>query len=151
MHLEISKDLEASIQAKARAAGFRTVEEYVLDLVGHEEGSPDAPRDEWLRSFDDLVKRGIPYHVSAPARGEAGNLQALKEDIASERIDFGFLYWPDLDGLMHRVGNDSPEVPAKLQRYEEQIADLLDVAHRHYREVWKEAPRAPPGTLPRPA
>ena len=25
------------------------------------------------------------------------------------------LYWPDLDGLMHRVGNDSPEVPAKLR------------------------------------
>jgi predicted AlkP superfamily pyrophosphatase or phosphodiesterase len=85
--------------------------------------------------FDDLVKRGIPYHVSAPARGEAGNLQAMKEDIAAERIDFGFLYWPDLDGLMHRVGNDSPEVPAKLQRYEEQIADLLAVAHRHYKDV----------------
>lgn len=85
--------------------------------------------------FDDLAKRGIPYHVSVPARGESGNLQALKDDIAKENIDFAFLYWPDLDGLMHRVGNDSPEVPAKLQRYEEQIADLLDVAHRHYQEV----------------
>ena len=57
MHLEIPKDVEASIHAKARAAGFRTVEEYVLDLVGHEEASPDAPRELWLRNFDALVER----------------------------------------------------------------------------------------------
>jgi hypothetical protein len=85
--------------------------------------------------FDELVKRGIPYHVSEPARGEAANLEALKADIAAERIDFAFLYWPELDGLMHRVGNDSPEVPAKLAAYETRIADLMSVARAHYDEV----------------
>lgn len=85
--------------------------------------------------FDELVKRRIPYHVSEPARGEQGNLDALKADIAAEKIDFAFLYWPELDGLMHRVGNDSPEVPAKLDLYEKRIRELMDVAQSHYQEV----------------
>lgn len=85
--------------------------------------------------FDFLEEKGIPYHVSQPARGEAGNLAALQADLAAERIDFGFLYWPDLDGLMHRVGNDSPEVPAKLAAYETQLAKLMATAREHYHDV----------------
>lgn len=85
--------------------------------------------------FDELVKRQIPYHVSEPARGEDGNLAALKADIAAEKIDFAFLYWPELDGLMHRVGNDSPEVPVKLEQYENRIKELMAVAEEHYEEV----------------
>ncbi len=85
--------------------------------------------------FDFLEEEAIPYHVSEPARGEEGNLQALQADIAAERIDFAFLYWPDLDGLMHRVGNDSPEVPAKLDDYEERLARLLTTAREHYHDV----------------
>ncbi|MDB6170560.1 MAG: putative pyrophosphatase or phosphodiesterase, AlkP superfamily [Verrucomicrobia bacterium] len=85
--------------------------------------------------FDVLVEQGIPYHVSEPARGEEGNLAAMEADIAAEKIDFGFLYWPDLDGLMHRVGNDSPEVPAKLARYEGQMNQLMATARKHYRDV----------------
>jgi hypothetical protein len=57
MHLEVSRDVEASIQSKARAAGFCTVEEYLLDLIGHEEAAPVVPRGEWLRSFDALIQR----------------------------------------------------------------------------------------------
>ncbi len=85
--------------------------------------------------FDFLQERAIPYHVSEPARGESGNLDALCADIAAENLDFAFLYWPELDGLMHRVGNDSPEVPQKLRTYEEKIARLLAAAHEHYEEV----------------
>jgi hypothetical protein len=85
--------------------------------------------------FDFLEAEQIPYHVSEPARGEVGNLQAMQADIAAERIDFGFLYWPELDGLMHRVGNAAPEVPAKLARYEAQLAELMATARQHYREV----------------
>lgn len=85
--------------------------------------------------FDILEDEEIPYHVSEPTRGEEGNLAALQADIASERIDFAFLYWPDLDGLMHRVGNDSPEVPAKLAAYEERLARLLATAREHYHDV----------------
>jgi hypothetical protein len=85
--------------------------------------------------FDVLSEAGIPYHVSEPARGEAGNLAALEADLAAERVDFAFLYWPELDGLMHRVGNDSPEVPAKLARYAADLDRLMSVAQQHYDEV----------------
>jgi hypothetical protein len=85
--------------------------------------------------FDFLQARKINYHVSVPARGEDGNLEALLKDIATEDIDMAFLYWPDLDGLMHRVGNDSPEVPAKLRSYEAKIARLIAEAKKHYQDV----------------
>jgi hypothetical protein len=85
--------------------------------------------------FDFLKERGIRYHVSEPARGETANLDALQRDIAAEQIDFAFLYWPELDGLMHRVGNASPAVGEKLRRYEEQIAGLVAAAREHYADV----------------
>jgi hypothetical protein len=85
--------------------------------------------------FDWLVERQIPYHVSEPARGEEGNLQALLQDISKESIDFAFLYWPDLDGLMHRVGNDAPDVPVALREYERKLGRLMTAAREHYREV----------------
>ena len=85
--------------------------------------------------FDFLQERQIKYHVSVPARGEDGNLEALIKDIAAEDIDMAFLYWPDLDGLMHRVGNDSPEVPQKLRTYETKIARLMAEAKKHYQDV----------------
>jgi predicted AlkP superfamily pyrophosphatase or phosphodiesterase len=85
--------------------------------------------------FDHLQERGISWHVSDPTLGERQNLDALLADIRSERIDFGFLYWPDLDGLLHRVGNTSPAVPAKLTAYEPWIAELMACAREHYGEV----------------
>lgn len=85
--------------------------------------------------FDFLKLRDIDFHVSNPARSESENLANLMEDIAGEQIDFAFLYWPDLDGLMHQVGNDSPEVPKKLREYEQRIARLVSVAEKHYEEV----------------
>jgi hypothetical protein len=85
--------------------------------------------------FDFLEQRRIAYHVSAPEQPEERNLLALRRDIEAERIDFAFLYWPGLDGLLHRVGNQSPEVPAKLRVYEDWIAQLTAVAEEHYAEV----------------
>ena len=102
-----------------------------------EKKSPLQPRgmNRGPNIFDYLVEQGINYHVSTPSRGEEGNLADLKAQIATEDIDFAFLYWPDLDGLMHRVGNDAPDVPAKLERYEAQLADLMATARGHYDEV----------------
>lgn len=85
--------------------------------------------------FDHLVEHGIRYHVSEPALGERANLDRLLEDIRQEDIDFAFLYWPDLDGLLHRVGNTSPEIPAKLDAYEPWLAELMATAREHYGEV----------------
>jgi predicted AlkP superfamily pyrophosphatase or phosphodiesterase len=85
--------------------------------------------------FDFLEQKKIRYHVSEPERGEERNRDVLINDIAAERIDFAFLYWPGLDGLLHRVGNQSPEVPAKLHNYEQWIRNILEVAEQHYAEI----------------
>jgi len=85
--------------------------------------------------FDYLESQGMAYHVSAPERSEEANLAALLRDIQAERIDFAFLYWPGLDGLMHMVGNDSPQVAVKLRSYEQWLAQLVATAKKHYAEV----------------
>src|SRR5262249_37571235 len=81
------------------------------------------------------VARDIRYHASSPQQNEEMNLSALLADIRSESIDFAFLYWPELDGLLHSVGNDSPQVPLKLRSYELRLEQLWLAAKRHYSEV----------------
>ena len=85
--------------------------------------------------FDFLKIRNIPHHVSDPANSETQNLDNLIGAIRTEQIDFAFVYWPDLDGLLHMVGNRSAEVPAKLRVYEQRLERLLAHAHEHYQEV----------------
>lgn len=85
--------------------------------------------------FDFLEMRNIPYHVSNPAFSETENLANLIGEIRKETIDFAFVYWPDLDGLLHMVGNKSAEVPAKLRVYEQRLEQLLSHANEHYQEV----------------
>lgn len=85
--------------------------------------------------FDHLEQRRIPYSVSAPELSEAANQALLTRQIEAESIDFAFLYWPELDGLLHRVGNQSPQVPAKLRAYERALTELMTVARQHYAEV----------------
>lgn len=85
--------------------------------------------------FDYLTQRQMPYFVSNPAEDEFWNLAALITQIKSERIDFAFQYWPGLDGLLHAVGNRSPEVSVKLRVYEEWIGQMLEAAREHYAET----------------
>jgi predicted AlkP superfamily pyrophosphatase or phosphodiesterase len=85
--------------------------------------------------FDFLERRKIAYHVSAPQKTEQQNLRALISDIKAEKIDFAFLYWPAMDGLLHSVGNKSPLVPEKLRGYERWIQELLAITEGHYAEV----------------
>jgi hypothetical protein len=85
--------------------------------------------------FDYLKSANIPYHVSNPEAPEEANLEAAIRAIRAESIDFAFVYWPGLDGLLHRVGNHSPEVPAKLRVYERWLEQLLAIASGHYQDV----------------
>ena len=102
-----------------------------------EKKSPLQPRgmNRGGNIFDHLIERGVAYHVSLPERTEEGNLAALIRDLEAEAIDFAFLYWPGLDGLLHEVGNQSPQVPIKLRHYEKWLNQLLPVAQNHYSEV----------------
>jgi hypothetical protein len=85
--------------------------------------------------FDFLTRRHIPYFVSDPDLSERQNLDRLLEQIEAEEIDFAFMYWPGLDGLLHMVGNQSPEISARLRIYEKWLGELLEVAKQHYEET----------------
>ena len=85
--------------------------------------------------FDFLGSHGIPHFVSNPEKSEEQNRDALIGKLRRGAIDFAFLYWPGLDGLLHRVGNDSPEIAVKLHLYEQWIRQLLVAANEEYEEV----------------
>lgn len=85
--------------------------------------------------FDFLTERKIPYFVTNTAKSEEQNRDDLIAAIESERVDFAFQYWAGLDGLLHIVGNQSPQVPAKLRLYEQWIDRILVAANKHYSEV----------------
>jgi hypothetical protein len=85
--------------------------------------------------FDFLEKRDISYFVSNPAVTEETNRDALIAQIQREEIDFAFSYWPGLDGLLHSVGNQSPEIPARLRMYEQWIETVTAAAAQRYEEV----------------
>ena len=85
--------------------------------------------------FDQLEAQHVPYFVTNPDVSEATNRDYLNADITSERIRFAFQYWAGLDGLLHRVGNQSPEIDTKLAEYEAWITQTLTLARQHYRSV----------------
>ena len=102
-----------------------------------EKKSPLRPRGMncGANIVDFLEESGIAGHVSNPTRSETDNFDAVLEDVKVGRIDFAFVYWPDLDGLLHREGNQSPEISPKLRGYEERIRWLIAVAQEQYEEV----------------
>ena len=102
-----------------------------------EKKSPLQPRgmNRGPNVFDLLVEKGVPYFVTEPNLSEPINRDRLIADIEDERIDFAFQYWAGLDGLLHRVGNQSPEIDTKLAEYENWITQTMTTARNHYREV----------------
>jgi hypothetical protein len=85
--------------------------------------------------FDFLKERSIPYFVTDTSKSEEQNRDDLIAAIGSEGVDFVFQYWAGLDGLLHMVGNKSPEVGTKLRVYETWIEQVMAVAKAHYAEV----------------
>jgi hypothetical protein len=85
--------------------------------------------------FDFLVGNKIPYFVTDTTKSEEQNRDDIIAAIEAERVDFVFQYWAGLDGLLHMVGNQSPEVSAKLRVYEQWIEKVLAAAKNHYSEV----------------
>ena len=85
--------------------------------------------------FDQLEVQKVPYFVTNPDVSEETNRDHLNADITAERIRFAFQYWAGLDGLLHRVGNQSPEIDTKLAEYEAWVTQTLELARQHYRIV----------------
>ena len=84
---------------------------------------------------DFLATLGIAHHVSDPTHSETENFDAVLAAVKTGRIDFAFVYWPDLDALLHREGNQSPAISPKLRGYENRISRLREAAQEHYEEV----------------
>lgn len=133
----LSKMVKSNLKFRGYFDLYNIPFEHISQYDFSEKKSPLQPggMNRGPNIFDFLQERDIPYHVSDPSRSERMNLDALLADIGQERIDFAFLYWPDLDGLLHRVGNQSPEVPAKLRAYEPWLRELMARAGEHYEEV----------------
>jgi hypothetical protein len=85
--------------------------------------------------FDTLEQKNVPYFVTKPQQSEEHNLQQLIGAIDAGNIEFAFQYWAGLDGLLHGVGNDSPEIDEKLALYEKWIAQVMTAAKTRYRNV----------------
>jgi hypothetical protein len=85
--------------------------------------------------FDQLAKLNIPYFVNDPTRPETESRDALLARIREANIDFAFVYWAGLDGLLHAVGNDSPRIGEQLAVYEKWIAEVVGKARESYEEV----------------
>jgi predicted AlkP superfamily pyrophosphatase or phosphodiesterase len=133
----LSKLLKARLRFEGYFDLYNMPFEHISLYDFSEKKSPLQPRgmNQGPNIFDFLEERRIAYHVSAPQKDEASNLAALLQDVRSERIDFAFLYWPGLDGLLHQVGNQSPQIGPKLREYETWIKTLCSVASQHYEEV----------------
>lgn len=84
---------------------------------------------------DFLAESGIAHHISDPNQTETENFDAMLADVQTGRIDFGFVYAAELDGLLHREGNQSQEISPKLRSYEKRIRQLMDAAKEQYEEV----------------
>jgi predicted AlkP superfamily pyrophosphatase or phosphodiesterase len=85
--------------------------------------------------FDFLEDNRIAYHASAPEATEEENLNSALRAIESGSPDFAFVYWPGLDALLHRTGNQSPRIGEKLRGYEDWIERLLEAARQRNKEV----------------
>lgn len=102
-----------------------------------EKKSPLQPKgmNRGSNIFDTLVEQKVPHFVSDPNQSEEANRDALAAHLEAGDINFAFMYWAGLDGLLHQVGNDSSEVPARLRVYEQWIGYLHEQARHHYDEV----------------
>jgi predicted AlkP superfamily pyrophosphatase or phosphodiesterase len=137
----VRRQISRLIKLQLGFRGYFDLYNIPFDIVGSydftEKKSPLKPggMNRGTNIFDYLQEKAIPYHVSQPEEPEADNLESLIRDIESEQIDFAFLYWAGLDGLLHRVGNQSPEISPKLRQYEAWIEKLMEAAGRHYAKV----------------
>lgn len=85
--------------------------------------------------FDFLVEHQIPYFVTDTTKTEEQNRDDIVAALEAGKVDFVFQYWAGLDGLLHMVGNQSPDVPAKLRVYEQWIETVLAAARKNYATV----------------
>ena len=83
---------------------------------------------------DTLEEKHVPYHISNWRLTEEENINALKQEIIEEKIDFAFLYTANMDGLLHQVTKDGKEIQPKLDWYATKIRELVKEVEQHYED-----------------
>lgn len=84
----------------------------------------------------DLLKSsGAPHFIGDPLLPEDETFRIVTNKIENESIEFAFIYWAGLDGLLHQVGNQSNRVREKLAVYETWINSLKKSGEDHYEKV----------------
>lgn len=84
---------------------------------------------------DMLVEKRIPYHISNWRLPELQNIEALIRDVKKGEINFAFLYTAAMDGLLHRVTKDGPEITSKMNWYEDHIRRLFKELEANYDDI----------------
>lgn len=85
--------------------------------------------------FDRMAKEGTPYYVHDSGVGDEVRLERLQSHVQQQSIDFAYCSLGRLDGLMHAVGNDHPDIGKLMLWYDDKIRALLDAAEENYEEV----------------
>jgi hypothetical protein len=104
-----------------------------FDVSQHQDPfQPGALPQETI--FDRLENEGVDYRLWYYKTAEADNLSSLLDAVSGDSAVL-FLYTPELDELMHRVGIFDGAVERKLRGYERFIAALFQKAIRAGRDV----------------
>jgi len=85
--------------------------------------------------FDVLKAERVPHRTYAWGMSESEMLPRLLADIRSRRHTFFFVYWYELDALLHRDGLDGASVHERLRWYDEAIARISSEASSRFDEV----------------
>ncbi|MEE9369670.1 MAG: alkaline phosphatase family protein [Pontiella sp.] len=85
--------------------------------------------------FDRMTKTGIPYYVHNSDVGDEARLESLTAQIQQQIVDFAYCSLGKLDGLMHAVGNDHPDIEKLMRWYDEELQNLIATAEENYEEV----------------
>ncbi len=85
--------------------------------------------------FDRMTERGIPYYVHDSDLGDEERLNNLLTDIQQQTIDFAYCSLGRLDGLMHAVGNDHPDIEELMQWYDQQFRKIISAAESNYDDI----------------
>lgn len=85
--------------------------------------------------FDHWRENQIPFSLSDWRRSEIENLKRVEHDIRQGEIRAAYVYLASLDGIMHHVGTNHPQVDEKIRWYDQQLRHLLKVARQQYGNV----------------
>jgi hypothetical protein len=85
--------------------------------------------------FDDVAGSGVRSLVRDWRTPEPEAIAQFEASLRGDGFDWGLIYLPGLDGLLHSEGSSGTGVAAHLRWYEESIRRLVEVATANGREA----------------